>query len=101
MEFLFVATQGANEQQAAQMVAQAVDLISQAHWMVMSIMGPLVMAVRGTPVDRPKTTGREDLVSRLSSTMGDRVKIIHGHGEAWVGDLGSPSRRAYGAPMQE
>lgn len=44
IEFIFVATRGDDVRQAADALSLAVDQLSEGRWMVLSLMGPMVMA---------------------------------------------------------
>ena len=39
---------------------------------------------------------RQTLTDHLATALGKRAKLIHGHRQARVGDLGSGARRSYG-----
>lgn len=101
IEFIFVATRGDDVQLAADALSLAVEQLAEGRWMVLSLMGPLVMAARGTPVDAPDAMGRQLMAERLTTKLGPRGKVIHGQRQAGVGDLGSATRRSYGALIQD
>jgi hypothetical protein len=96
IEFIFVATRGDNLNQAADALTVAVEQLREGRWMIISMMGSMVMAARGTPVDQAGSVDRQLLADRVAAALGQKAKLIHGQREARVGDLGSAARRSYG-----
>ncbi len=83
-------------------IFKAVSIIQEFDGMIESITSTLITVYFNVPLIQPDSNQlRNDLVNRLSETVGSDISILHGTCECQVGNVGNEKRKAYTALLPD
>jgi hypothetical protein len=86
----------------AETIRQVVRIVQERQAMIDSITGTLITIHVGVRIDEPNAKQmREDLIIRLTESLGSDLAIIHGECDCPVGIVGTEDRANYTALLPE